>query len=323
MMNRKQAAALFAALAIVLPITTFSGCVRRDSAAEPSEPVVNADPVITSLPPEESDESPRQDGERFDAVIMLEGMEETVGYEHVRNDAAGIELDYEYETLDRQSGADRERFVSRYDDPEDPRNYLEVRYGPTDADTAAAAIKESLSFTYDIIEGSRELDRAGSCIYIEASALKGTDKMADQLQMVYIIPAADGCRIAAEHCTAESAEGFGARFSAILNTLRVIESSGVKRLTDEQAVSAVRRYCMNNDPELDGIVSAGEYPVYWTVESVDENETVVLFRSYTGAQIRYHIDPVSGDAFVTEFVPGITPEEERTEEILNVWDYAD
>ena len=61
----------------------------------------------------------------------------------------------------------------------------------------------------------------------------------------------------------------------------------------------------------------GEYPSYWEALSSDGNEIVVLFRSYTGAQIRYYIDPVSGEATVTELVPGVTDEEQRTGESLN------
>ena len=34
----------------------------------------------------------------------------------------------------------------------------------------------------------------------------------DSMQTVYIIPAANGCLVAAAHYTVESAEGFGARF---------------------------------------------------------------------------------------------------------------
>lgn len=96
---------------------------------------------------------------------------------------------------------------------------------------------------------------------------------------------------------------------------------GERKLSDEQALAAIRRYCYITDPDLEDIVDAGEYPVYWELASRDEQETVVLFRSYTGAQIRYYIDPVSGETYVTEFVPGITAEEERTEESLNAWDY--
>ena len=92
-------------------------------------------------------------------------------------------------------------------------------------------------------------------------------------------------------------------------------------ITDKQALSAIRNYCHANNPELEDIEKAGDYPVYWDVISDDENEIVVLYRSYTGAQIRYYIDPASGDTYVTEFVPGISSEEERTDEGFNVKDY--
>jgi hypothetical protein len=36
---------------------------------------------------------------------------------------------------------------------------------------------------------------------------------------------------------------------------------------------------------------------------------------------RYYIDPVSGEAYVTEFVPGVMEEEQRTGETLNVKNY--
>ncbi len=69
------------------------------------------------------------------------------------------------------------------------------------------------------------------------------------------------------------------------------------------------------------MVNAGEYPIFWEIAAADEQQVVVLFRSYTGAEVRYYIDRASGEAYVTEFVPGITPEEQRTEESLNVRDY--
>ena len=99
------------------------------------------------------------------------------------------------------------------------------------------------------------------------------------------------------------------------------ETSAGDRITDEEVLSAVKNYCRENNPDLKGIEEEGEYPVYWDIESSDEKEIVVLFRSYTGAQIRYHIDPESGETFVTEFVPGITSKEEKTDESFNVRDY--
>ena len=168
-------------------------------------------------------ESARADGERFETLIILEGMEETVHYEHIRNEVLGFEMDYDYESLARQSLPDRERFVSVWDRAEDPWNYLDVTYSAENAETAAAAVRAELSQQYDLLESTRELDGAGSCLRIEASELKGTGRMADQLQAVYIIPASDGCRIAAAHCSIEAAEGFGRRFDYMLNTLSLID----------------------------------------------------------------------------------------------------
>ena len=269
-------------------------------------------------------EPERQDGERFEAVILLEGMEETVRYEHVRNDVLGFEMDYDCESFLRRSETDRERFVSVWDDPGAPENYLEVKYSPQDAETVAAAIGEALSEEYEISRyDSFPLERAGGCIRIDASEVKGGGYMPDHLQAVYIIPAADDCRVAAAHYAIEGAEGFGRRFHYMMETFSVIAVRGERRLSDEQAVSAVRRYCCTCDPGLEDLANAGEYPVYWELSSSGEDEIVVVFRSYTGSISRFYIDPVSGDTRVTEQVPGITDGEQPAGQSLNIWDYAD
>lgn len=171
----------------------------------------------------EETEIHRQDGERFEAVIILEGMEETVQYEHAVNETAGFEMDYEYESFVRHSDTDGERFISLWDDPDSPENYLEVTRSAEDAENVAAALREELSEKYDLYEETRELDSAGNCIYIGAFELKDTDLMADQLQAVYIIPASDGCIVATEHYAIEAAEGFGRRMSYMLNSLMSLE----------------------------------------------------------------------------------------------------
>lgn len=168
----------------------------------------------------------RKDGERFGGVIMIEGMEEAVSYEHIRNSTIGVEMDYDYEMFARYSDSDRERFISLYDDQEKPENYLEVRYSTEDADAVAATISEELSKDYDIIREEFMLERAGSCIRIDASADKGGLTMPERLQMVYIIPADDGCRIATAHYSIEGAEGFGARFRNMMDTFQVIKVEG-------------------------------------------------------------------------------------------------
>ena len=94
-----------------------------------------------------------------------------------------------------------------------------------------------------------------------------------------------------------------------------------KSLTEEQALEAIKKYCYENNPDLKDMEGSDEQTLYWEVSTNDTGERVVLYRSYTGAQIRYYIDPVSGDTYVTELVPGIIDDEQRTEERFNVRDY--
>ncbi len=336
-MKKKTLCTSIKTLAITLPlIAAVSGCGSTNAPAEKpaaaTETVAEAAPVVTPEPvsTEETEaatekEFPtRKDGERFEATIVMEGMEETVQYEHIVDEAIGIEMDYDYEQFVRQKRSDREVFVSEYDDPENPENYLEVSYSPEDADTVIAMVSEMLSQTYDITQESYDLDYAGPCTRIGASEDKGTNQTAEQMQMVYVIPAEDGSRIGIAHYSFEGAEGFGRRFAYMMNTLIVIprsegETATDGAITDEQALSAIKDYCYASIPDLKSIEE--EYPVYWEIESSDGDQIVVLFRSYTGALVRYYIDPASGETYVTEFVSGITPEEERTEETLNVKDY--
>ena len=213
--------ACIAALALSL-----AGCGRpraAETAAPAAEPSAAAEGQLpaegSAVSPEAAAAPARQNGERFETVIMLEGMEETVQYEHIKNDSLGLEMDYDYESFRRYSTAERERFVSVWDHAENPENYLDVIYCPEDAETVSARISGELSATYDIITESYMLDRAGSCTRIEASVLKGTNTMAQQLQQVYIIPASDGCIVATAHCYIAESEGFFRRFSYMVKTI--------------------------------------------------------------------------------------------------------
>ena len=95
------------------------------------------------------------------------------------------------------------------------------------------------------------------------------------------------------------------------------------KLSEDDAILAIRNYCFSQNPDLRQIVEAGEYPDYWYIYSAEGDEIVVAFRSYTGAQNYYHIDSISGYTYVTTFVPGISSEEEITDETLNAWDYVE
>ncbi len=92
-------------------------------------------------------------------------------------------------------------------------------------------------------------------------------------------------------------------------------------LTDDAILKAVANYCSTVNPDLKEIIENGEYDAYFEIESTDDNQVVVLYRSYTAAIVRYYVDRATGHTYVTEFVSGITPEEERTEESFNVNDY--
>jgi hypothetical protein len=97
--------------------------------------------------------------------------------------------------------------------------------------------------------------------------------------------------------------------------------SSSEAITEYQALDAIKNYCFINNPTLKNMVDSAEYNISWNVIQNDADEIVVLYRSYTGAQIRYYISPVSGETYVTELVPGIIDEEQRTDESFNVRDY--
>ena len=214
--------------AAALLVLMLSGCSSeqntRAAAEEPALTEIPAIPAETEAQPEAENASGRKDGERFEGVIMMEGMEETVRYEHIRSDAVGFEMDYDYESFTRQSESGRERFVSHYDNPAAPQDYLEMIYLDQSPDAVSASIGDELSKNYDIIREPFVLDRAGVCERIDASATKD-NRTPDMIEAVYIIPAGDGCLVAAAHYSFESAEGYGRRIAEMLHTLTVISQA--------------------------------------------------------------------------------------------------
>ena len=111
-----------------------------------------------------------------------------------------------------------------WDDPAKPEYYLELSYNPESAEYAADSISEALSAEYELYrDDSFMLERAGRSIYISTSSVKGGDYSPEHLQTVYVIPAGEGCIVATEHCSLESAEGVGRRFAYMMHTLSLIE----------------------------------------------------------------------------------------------------
>ncbi len=217
---------------LIITMTMLAGCAKQEtenteifeavsseSSTEEPSPAEETTPATETAP--EAAKSGMKDGERYDGVITLEGMEETVHYEHLINESLGIEMDYDYELFTRDSSADRECFTSIYDDTSNPENYLEVTSSSDDAAVVADAIEKELSEEYDVTRSDRTLDNGVNAIDISASEDKNTHGTADIMQFAYVIPKADGgCIIARMHMNFEASEGFGRRFNYMINTIR-------------------------------------------------------------------------------------------------------
>lgn len=197
--------------------------VKESSDAQVSEEVNESSDTDAENKKVTSSETGRKDGEQFEQTIMLEGMEEAVLYEHIRNEEIGFELDYECDLLAREKGGNAERLLSIYDEAGNPCNYLEVTNSKEKAEDAAGSISEMLSKDYDITQESCELEHAGSAIKIITVSAKENGEVQSMLQTVYIIPTAEGSLIATAHYTLESAGGFGQRFAYIVNTITPIK----------------------------------------------------------------------------------------------------
>lgn len=234
---RKLITVLSVILAVAMLLTVFSACGKSaesdqtgsasstESAtpAPTATPTPSVSPTATAEPSASPADAGRKDGERFESVITIEGMEETVHYEHIRNESIGFEMDYDYENFQRRSEADRECFISVWDDAASPENYLEVKHLSQDAETAAESIAGELSDRYDVGISTYTLEKAGECIRLDASVdVNNTNQMMDQLQVIYIIPASDGCYVATEHYAIEASEGFGRRFSYMMQSFSPI-----------------------------------------------------------------------------------------------------
>lgn len=94
-------------------------------------------------------------------------------------------------------------------------------------------------------------------------------------------------------------------------------------LSEDQAYQAVINYCKKTVPDFEAEMNTEGFTEYWDVSTNENGEIVVLYRSYTAAQTRYYVNPTSGEAYVTEFVPGITDEEQQTGDTFNARDYLE
>ncbi len=105
------------------------------------------------------------------------------------------------------------------------------------------------------------------------------------------------------------------------NAIEFDSANERSKLTEEQAYDAVINYNKTIGSGYDEEVNSEGYLEYWDVSTNENGEIVVLYRSYTGAQIRYYVNSITGDTYVTELVPGIIDEEQKTDETFNIRDY--
>ena len=100
------------------------------------------------------------------------------------------------------------------------------------------------------------------------------------------------------------------------NKTDVMQSSSI---TAEMAYEGVNNYCHS---EYDWSV-AEENPSMMSVTMGEETETEyqVIFRSYTGALVTFHVDKANGKTRMVEFVP--TLDEESEAGTINIADYLD
>ena len=94
-----------------------------------------------------------------------------------------------------------------------------------------------------------------------------------------------------------------------------------KAITEDEAYKAVINYNKAIESGIDDEMNTEGYTEYWDVSTNEDGQIVVLYRSYTAAQIRYYVNPISGETYITEFVPGIIDEEQKTGETFNARDY--
>ena len=107
------------------------------------------------------------------------------------------------------------------------------------------------------------------------------------------------------------------------NDIETTDEDSTGNLTKEQALTAVKNYCYSIQPNIEKLDKSDNYTVNFEVESYSDDEIVVLYTAQTGEEVRFYVDPVSGDAEITAFIPGESTQEEPSDEIIHLRDYVD
>lgn len=161
----------------------------------------------------------RQVGDRYEEVIVFQGVEEKITFERIANETVGFEMDYDCGNFSRKSDENGDVFALNFDGS----YYMEVTSKNETADAIATSISEELSKNYDVYKSETELNFVGNCTMIHADIKTVDQETLDELQTVYIIPAADGCYVATAHYGYDSSDYYGKLFSMMADSFSIIE----------------------------------------------------------------------------------------------------
>lgn len=95
-------------------------------------------------------------------------------------------------------------------------------------------------------------------------------------------------------------------------------SNGNVALTDQVVLNAIIDYCYENHP---GIATAEEGSYYWDIFETSDEEITIVFRSYTGAFMYYHVPVATGDVYVMEYIPVVMDAPQMGDEQFSIYDY--
>lgn len=109
-------------------------------------------------------------------------------------------------------------------------------------------------------------------------------------------------------------------FSEMIPESVPTETEPPKPLTDDEAMAGFTNYLYFKIKNLQKILDEDKIPCTWGIASSDKNEIMIMFKSNTGALLRYHINRKTGKAYVTQYAVE-TNSYFRTKETVNVREY--
>ena len=79
------------------------------------------------------------------------------------------------------------------------------------------------------------------------------------------------------------------------------ETEPPKPLTDDEALTGFTNYLYFKIKNLQKILDEDKVPCTWGIASSDQKEIMIMFKSNTGALLRYHINRSTGKTYVTQY----------------------